>query len=101
MVLDEEDQVEKFIGGLFENIQGKVIVVEPTRLQDAIRIANYLMDQKLKGYAVRNAKNKRRFKNNSRDFRSFMSTAFSVLLEIVPSTLDISYAVEQADERIA
>ncbi|GKA64560.1 putative reverse transcriptase domain-containing protein [Tanacetum coccineum] len=30
-------------------------------LHDAIRIANNLMDQKLKGYAVKNAKNKRRF----------------------------------------
>nr|GEU75857.1 putative reverse transcriptase domain-containing protein [Tanacetum cinerariifolium] len=33
--------------------------VAPTRLQDVIRIANNLMDQKLKGYAVRNAENKR------------------------------------------
>ncbi|GJT06309.1 putative reverse transcriptase domain-containing protein [Tanacetum coccineum] len=38
---------------------GNMIVVEPTKLQDAIRIANNLMDQKLKGYA-RSAKNKRR-----------------------------------------
>ncbi|GJX43723.1 hypothetical protein Tco_0260399 [Tanacetum coccineum] len=35
MVLEEEDRVENFIGGLFENIQGNVIVAEPTRLQDA------------------------------------------------------------------
>nr|GFC39111.1 reverse transcriptase domain-containing protein [Tanacetum cinerariifolium] len=41
----------------------------PTRLQDAICIANNLMDQKLKGYAVKNAENKRRFDNNSRDNR--------------------------------
>nr|GEU51586.1 reverse transcriptase domain-containing protein [Tanacetum cinerariifolium] len=34
---------------------------------DAIRIANNLMDQKLKGYAIKNAKNKRRFDNNPRD----------------------------------
>ncbi|GJY74210.1 putative reverse transcriptase domain-containing protein [Tanacetum coccineum] len=32
----------------------------PTRLQDAVYIANNFMDQKLKGYAVKNAKNKRR-----------------------------------------
>ncbi|GKA12622.1 reverse transcriptase domain-containing protein [Tanacetum coccineum] len=31
--------------------EGNVIVVEPTKLQDAIRITNNLMDQKLKGYA--------------------------------------------------
>ncbi|GJW71811.1 putative reverse transcriptase domain-containing protein [Tanacetum coccineum] len=60
MVPEEEDQVEKFIGGLPDNIQGNVIVVEPTRLQDAIRIANNLMDQKLKGYALKNIENKRR-----------------------------------------
>ncbi|GJZ85305.1 putative reverse transcriptase domain-containing protein [Tanacetum coccineum] len=62
-------KVGKYIGGLSDNIQGNVIVVEPTRLQDAIRIANNLMDQKLKGYAIKNAENKRRFDNNSRDNR--------------------------------
>ncbi|GJY90621.1 hypothetical protein Tco_0505817 [Tanacetum coccineum] len=55
MVLEGEDQVEKFIGGLPDNIQGNVIAAEPTRLQDAVRIANNLMDQKLKGYAMKNA----------------------------------------------
>ncbi|GJV67851.1 hypothetical protein Tco_1483360 [Tanacetum coccineum] len=64
MVPKEEDRVEKFIGGLPDNIQGNVIAAEPTRLQDAVRIANNLMDQKLKGYAVRNAENKRRLDNN-------------------------------------
>nr|GEV69924.1 putative reverse transcriptase domain-containing protein [Tanacetum cinerariifolium] len=59
MVLDEEDKVERFIGGLPDNIQGNVIAAEPTRLQDAIRISNNLMDQKLKGYA-RSAENKLR-----------------------------------------
>ncbi|GJR00877.1 reverse transcriptase domain-containing protein [Tanacetum coccineum] len=68
MVPDEEDKVERFIGGLPNNIQGNVIAVEPTRLQDAIRIANNLKDKKLKGYA-RNAKSKRKFDNNPRDNR--------------------------------
>ncbi|GJY47247.1 putative reverse transcriptase domain-containing protein [Tanacetum coccineum] len=68
MVLDEEDKVERFIGGLPDNIQGNVIAAEPTKLQDAIRIANNLMDQKLKGYA-RSAENKRRLENNPRDNR--------------------------------
>ncbi|GKA12798.1 reverse transcriptase domain-containing protein, partial [Tanacetum coccineum] len=57
MVLEEEDQVEKFIGDIPNNIQGNVIAAEPTRLQDAVRIANNLMDQKLKGYATRNTEN--------------------------------------------
>ncbi|GJS71306.1 putative reverse transcriptase domain-containing protein [Tanacetum coccineum] len=64
MAPEEEDRVEKSIGGLPDNIQGNVIAAEPTRLQDAVRIANNLMDQKLKGYAVRNAENKRRLNNN-------------------------------------
>ncbi|GJV31377.1 putative reverse transcriptase domain-containing protein [Tanacetum coccineum] len=51
MVPNEEDKVERFIGGLPVNIQGNVIATEPTRLQDAIRVAKNLMDQKLKGYA--------------------------------------------------
>ncbi|GJW18533.1 putative reverse transcriptase domain-containing protein [Tanacetum coccineum] len=66
MVPDEEDKVERFIGGLPDNIQGNVIAAEPTKLQDAIRIANNLMDQKLKGYA-RSVENKRRLENNPRD----------------------------------
>ncbi|GKE54261.1 putative reverse transcriptase domain-containing protein, partial [Tanacetum coccineum] len=67
MVPEEEDQVERYIRGLSDNIQGNVIAAEPTRLQDAVRIANNLMDQKLKGYAVKNAKNKRRLEVNQRD----------------------------------
>ncbi|GJT96146.1 putative reverse transcriptase domain-containing protein [Tanacetum coccineum] len=66
MVLNEEDKVERFIGGLPDNIQGNVIAAEPTKLQDAIRIANNLMDQKLKGYP-RSVENKRRLDNNPRD----------------------------------
>ncbi|GKB80943.1 putative reverse transcriptase domain-containing protein, partial [Tanacetum coccineum] len=53
MVPEEEDRVEKFIGGLPDNFQGNVIAAEPTRLQDTVRIANNLMDQKLKGYACK------------------------------------------------
>ncbi|GJS51659.1 putative reverse transcriptase domain-containing protein [Tanacetum coccineum] len=50
MVLKKEDQVEKHIVGLPDNIQGNVIAAEP-------------------GYAIKNAENKRRIDNNSRDNR--------------------------------
>nr|GEV51900.1 hypothetical protein [Tanacetum cinerariifolium] len=69
MVPKEEDQVEKFIRGLPDNIQGNVIAAEPIKLQDAVRITNNLMDKKLKGYAVKNAENKKRFDTNHRDNR--------------------------------
>ncbi|GKD43948.1 putative reverse transcriptase domain-containing protein [Tanacetum coccineum] len=51
---------------------GNVIAAEPTKLHDAIRVANNLMDQKLKGYA-RSAENKRRLDNNTRDNRGQQS----------------------------
>ncbi|GJR67957.1 putative reverse transcriptase domain-containing protein [Tanacetum coccineum] len=41
----------------------------PEELQDAVRIANNLMDQKLKGYSVKNAESKRRLEVNQRDNR--------------------------------
>ncbi|GKD55777.1 hypothetical protein Tco_1289164, partial [Tanacetum coccineum] len=145
MVPNEEDKVERFVGGLPDNIQGNVIAAEPTKLQDAIRIANNLMDQKLKGYA-RSAENKRSYSKhsespswelasneattkayaiggggganldsnvvtstfllnncyasmlfNSGADRSFVSSTFNALLDVAPSTLDSSYAVELAD----
>ncbi|GKB27375.1 reverse transcriptase domain-containing protein [Tanacetum coccineum] len=55
MATEEEDQVEKFIGGLLDNIQGNMIVAEPTRLQDGSRIANNLAymvgNNEKRGYA--------------------------------------------------
>ncbi|GKG02620.1 hypothetical protein Tco_0310256, partial [Tanacetum coccineum] len=69
MVPDEEYRVERFIGGLPDNIQGNVIVVNPARLQDVVRITNQLMDKKLQGYAARSAENKRRMESNPRDNR--------------------------------
>ncbi|GKE07083.1 hypothetical protein Tco_1399101 [Tanacetum coccineum] len=46
--------------------EGSVIAAKPTKLQDAIRITNNLMDQKLKGYA-RSAENKIRLENNPKE----------------------------------
>nr|GEY88721.1 putative reverse transcriptase domain-containing protein [Tanacetum cinerariifolium] len=59
MVPKEEDRIERYAGGLSDNIQGNVMFVEPMRLQDEIRLANSLMDQKLKGYAMKNTKKRR------------------------------------------
>nr|GEZ21803.1 hypothetical protein [Tanacetum cinerariifolium] len=67
MVPDEEDRVERFIRGLPDNIQGNVIAANPARLQDAIRIANQLMDNKIQSYAARSAENTRRMESNPRD----------------------------------
>ncbi|GJW88108.1 putative reverse transcriptase domain-containing protein [Tanacetum coccineum] len=121
MVPSEEEKVKRFIRGLPDNIQGNVITAEPTKLQDAIRIANNLIDQKLKGY-TRSAENKRRLDNNTRDnhgqqlvFKQQnvegqnVARAYTIgnnekkgaLLDVAPSTLDTSYAVEHTDGRIS
>ncbi|GJY45619.1 putative reverse transcriptase domain-containing protein [Tanacetum coccineum] len=69
MVPEEEDQIERYIGGLPNNIQGNVMSAEPTRLHDAIRLANSLIEQNLSGYSIRSAENKRKFESNQRDNR--------------------------------
>ncbi|GKB00074.1 putative reverse transcriptase domain-containing protein [Tanacetum coccineum] len=69
MVPNEEDIVERFIGGLPDNIQGNVIAANPVRFQGAVCIANQLMDKKLHGYAAKSAESKRRMESNSRDNR--------------------------------
>ncbi|GKB38238.1 putative reverse transcriptase domain-containing protein [Tanacetum coccineum] len=50
-------------------VKGNVIAANPVRFQDAVRIANQLMDKKLQGYAARSAESKRRMENNSKDNR--------------------------------
>ncbi|GKB76849.1 reverse transcriptase domain-containing protein [Tanacetum coccineum] len=64
MVPEENDKIKRFIWGLPDNIQGNVTSSKPFRLQDAIRMANGLMDQKVRVYATRNAEQNRKFDNN-------------------------------------
>ncbi|GKB94711.1 putative reverse transcriptase domain-containing protein [Tanacetum coccineum] len=67
MVPGEEEEIQRYILGLPDSIQGKVTSAGPTRLQDAIKLANSLMDQKVRVFAARQAENKRRLENNPRD----------------------------------
>ncbi|GJR40753.1 pentatricopeptide repeat-containing protein [Tanacetum coccineum] len=69
MVPEENDKIERFIWGLPDNIQGNVTSSKPVRLQDAVRMANGLMDQKVCAYAARSAEQKRNFENNPRGNR--------------------------------
>nr|GEX56274.1 reverse transcriptase domain-containing protein [Tanacetum cinerariifolium] len=48
-----ENQVDKYISGLPDNIHGNVMSARPKTLDDAIELANDLMDQKLRTYAER------------------------------------------------
>nr|GEW09169.1 reverse transcriptase domain-containing protein [Tanacetum cinerariifolium] len=53
--------------GLPDSIQGNVNSTRTTRLQDTVKLANSLMDQKIHVFAARQADNKRRMDNNPRN----------------------------------
>nr|GEY01667.1 putative reverse transcriptase domain-containing protein [Tanacetum cinerariifolium] len=67
MFLEESDKIERYVGGLPEMIRGNVMPYEPKSMQKAIEFANDQMDQKLLGIADRQANNKRKFDNTSRN----------------------------------
>ncbi|GJZ23319.1 putative reverse transcriptase domain-containing protein [Tanacetum coccineum] len=55
MLPEESDQVEKYDGGLPDTIQGSVMASKPKTMQEAIKFANDLMDQKIRSFAERQA----------------------------------------------
>ncbi|GJY86772.1 putative reverse transcriptase domain-containing protein [Tanacetum coccineum] len=57
---DETAKIDKYIGGLPDNIHGNVMSARPKTLDFAIELANDLMDQKLRTYAERQNENKRK-----------------------------------------
>nr|GEZ53204.1 putative reverse transcriptase domain, ribonuclease H-like domain, aspartic peptidase domain protein [Tanacetum cinerariifolium] len=63
----ESNEIERYVGGLPEMIQGNVMSYEPKSMQKAIEFANDQMDQKLLGIANCQANNKRKFDNTSRN----------------------------------
>ncbi|GJT87142.1 putative reverse transcriptase domain-containing protein [Tanacetum coccineum] len=67
MFPEEFDEVEKYVGGLPNMIQGSVMASKPKKMQDAIEFATELMDQKIRTLAERQAENKRKFDDTSRN----------------------------------
>ncbi|GJX49136.1 reverse transcriptase domain-containing protein [Tanacetum coccineum] len=59
------EKVDKYISGLLDNIHGNVMSARPKTLDDAIKLANDVMDQKLCTYAKKQAENKRKLDNNN------------------------------------
>ncbi|GJZ09570.1 putative reverse transcriptase domain-containing protein [Tanacetum coccineum] len=64
---DETKKVDKYISGLPDNIHVNVMSARPKTLDDAIELANDLMDQKLRTYAERQNDNKRKADDSSRN----------------------------------
>ncbi|GKA06735.1 hypothetical protein Tco_0685959 [Tanacetum coccineum] len=67
MFLEESDEVEKYVGGLPDMIQGSVMASKLKKMQDAIEFTTELMDQKIRTLAERQAENKRKFDDTSRN----------------------------------
>nr|GEV92918.1 hypothetical protein [Tanacetum cinerariifolium] len=57
---EESDEVKKYVGGLFNMIQGCVMASKPKTMQDAIEIANDLTNLKIYTFVERQAENKRK-----------------------------------------
>ncbi|GKA17321.1 putative reverse transcriptase domain-containing protein [Tanacetum coccineum] len=51
MFLNESDEIEKYVGGLPDMIQGSVMASKPKTMQDAVEFATKLMDQKIRTIA--------------------------------------------------
>nr|GEX70261.1 putative reverse transcriptase domain-containing protein [Tanacetum cinerariifolium] len=67
MFLEESDEVEKYVDGLPDMIQGSVMASKPLKMQDAIEFATELMDQKIHTLAQRQAETERKFEDTSRN----------------------------------
>ncbi|GJV53261.1 putative reverse transcriptase domain-containing protein [Tanacetum coccineum] len=60
-------KIDKYIGGLPDNIHRNCMSTRPKTLDFAIELANDLMDQKLRTYAERQNENKRKVDDSSRN----------------------------------
>ncbi|GJV39081.1 putative reverse transcriptase domain-containing protein, partial [Tanacetum coccineum] len=67
MFPEESDKIERYVGGLPDMIHGNIVASKPKTMQEAVEMATELMDKKVSTIAERQAKNKRKFKNTSRN----------------------------------
>nr|GEY43082.1 hypothetical protein [Tanacetum cinerariifolium] len=91
----ESNEVKKYVSGLPDTISRSVMKSKPKTMHDAIEFATELMDQKIRTLAKGQAESKRKFKDTLRNNQnqSFVSTTFSSLIDIIPTTLDHGYDV--------
>ncbi|GJR69401.1 putative reverse transcriptase domain-containing protein [Tanacetum coccineum] len=130
MFPEESTKVERYVGGLPDMIHSSV-KARSSVMKRHLRYATEMMDKKMLTAAERQAENKRKFEDTSRNnqnqqqpfkrnnvtraytagpgdkkpyggtkplcTRSFISTAFSSLIDIILTTLDHGYDVELVD----
>ncbi|GJX05192.1 reverse transcriptase domain-containing protein [Tanacetum coccineum] len=115
MVPDSKKMIEFFIGGLPRSIEGNVTTSKPQTLEEAINIAQRLMDQG-RAYMLRD-RNAHQDPNvvtgmfllnqhlarvlfDSGADKSFVSISLASMLNIPPITIDTFYNIEMADENL-
>ncbi|GJW38316.1 putative reverse transcriptase domain-containing protein [Tanacetum coccineum] len=67
MFHEESAKVERYVGGLLDMIHGSVKASKPQSMQEAIEFATEMMDKKMLTAAERQAENKRKFEDTSRN----------------------------------
>ncbi|GJU89967.1 putative reverse transcriptase domain-containing protein [Tanacetum coccineum] len=67
MFPEEADKVERYVGGLPDMIQGSVVASKPKTMQEATEMASELMDKKINTIAERQAENKQKFDDISKN----------------------------------
>ncbi|GJT49109.1 hypothetical protein Tco_0975266 [Tanacetum coccineum] len=96
MVPNNDKLLEAFIGGLPQSIEGNVTASKPQTLEEAINIAQRLMDQ-----VTKHAPISKHFSPSDRIAlvldRSFISISLASKLKIPSITIDTFYDIEMAD----
>nr|GEU50794.1 putative reverse transcriptase domain-containing protein [Tanacetum cinerariifolium] len=67
MFPEESDKIERYIGGLLDMIYESVMAFKPKTMQDVIEFTTELMDKKISTFAERQAENKRKFEDTSKN----------------------------------
>nr|GEW19812.1 putative reverse transcriptase domain-containing protein [Tanacetum cinerariifolium] len=63
----ESDKIKRYVGGLLDIIHGSVMASKPKTMQDAIEFTTELMNKKISSFAKRQAENKRKFEETSKN----------------------------------
>ncbi|GKF87810.1 hypothetical protein Tco_0258687, partial [Tanacetum coccineum] len=64
MFPEESDKIEKYIGGLPDMIHESVVASKPKIMQEATEMPIEVMDKRIRNFADRQTKNKRKQDNN-------------------------------------
>ncbi|GJW70121.1 putative reverse transcriptase domain-containing protein [Tanacetum coccineum] len=64
MFPEESDKIKKYVGGLPDMIHGSVVASKPKTMQEATEMAIEVMDKRIRTFADRQTKNKRKPNNN-------------------------------------